>query len=877
MQQELSNKYNIITYDKEGNISAVPSTFTPVRYITPSIQQIPQIQTYGAQFIPSTELLPFQSSYKASGKQVSQVEQAVIDRTNAEENASKVANMAQAQRVNQILSQNYGQASFGFGNVYTAKQTIPIPVYSASGKVIGESKEIFQDFLRDERAQKYPTESLQQRQNINEFSGIKPSQNPSFTFGVTFDKQGGLEYRTTGASPRIKDSETQLLERLSLVAPPTRAQQGLIAGSDIPEGVQYTSGKDTLTPKNTQSEILPTFDYPLTASQIQDKAKPPQKFISNYPSEYNSQKTAEKITNNINKQANLRPSRGGLGPSNIDRTVGNLIGTGIKKSVLEPQNTIFGALLADANELQSAVLFDGKVPTNFALTEFRKAGSADFTSKYIKQTRPEQIFGETIGFPASIYATSKIPIGPLKSFGGKIVQTFEPLIKQFRLTPQPAREIIRGTKLTAKEQQVLRNAAREARQFRQKTQEMIDDEPPNKAVRDALKEADIRGEKLRELTKIQEKATKEGYTPNLSYKDRQRAKQLEIPEGVAEPNDLAKGFGATSKVPDYFKSFSETAKSQQKNIGKGFGIKADLSETSKIGRSPFSSSFEEAKYNRAIIRSERLKQNTQKTRNENIAFDNNIEKQYGTRIITKNEAQQLGLEPPPKTAKVTSSGSPNKRGLQQTYILEPSSPNTLNVKNFIPKIPNMQSLLTLGGSLGLGYAVSTGLKKQEKEKLMPVILSRFDQAPKGRTGNKQSEKGILDIYTNIDTKQFEKLENKQLQQLYSGLPQRPFNPTTETPTQQGVQIPQFDYLQAPRFTGDFKIPPIGKFFGFGGVSGSPRKGSSEGRVFKVFDVPKRPAGKTKVGLGYYEVSLPPNFEIQKKRKTKDNFFDYELF
>ena len=98
------------------------------------------------------------------------------------------------------------------------------------------------------------------------------------------------------------------------------------------------------------------------------------------------------------------------------------------------------------------------------------------------------------------------------------------------------------------------------------------------------------------------------------------------------------------------------------------------------------------------------------------------------------------------------------------------------------------------------------------------------------------------------------------------------NQILETP-QKFLQLQQFEQIRPPKFTYDFKAPAVGKIFPFGGISGAVRSFGRGGRVFKVFDVAKVPAGKVKVGVGYYEVSPTPIYEIKKRRKTKDEFFD----
>lgn len=329
---------------------------------------------------------------------------------------------------------------------------------------------------------------------------------------------------------------------------------------------------------------------------------------------------------------------------------------------------------------------------------------------------------------------------------------------------------------------------------------------PDKAAREYLrqgKESQARAKNLENLeTKVEQ-----------FYQ--QRGSRDVIPKGLLgriqrdNIKGQEKGFGS-SKVPDYFKPFSEFAKETK-------GTKTKLK----------------------------------------IEPDDSY---YGIGSKQTGRRQQL--------IQIENQNKPRNFGTRQRYDFE--EPKLAKQEGYTIKIPRLPSLkygITTGGALATGYTIST-FTKQDQEKFN-TTGDKYLNRQKGRDNQ------VLIPFLDTSTKQNQN-EKQRYALLTPEIPAFPQSPQ-EVPVTSPLQLPRFTEIQAPRFSfGDFKFPSIFTWFG-GGTSGGVKDADRLARVFKVFDVAKVPAGPVKVGLGYLEVSPIPNYEIQKTRKNKENFFNVDFF
>ena len=793
-----------------------------VRPIATQFQVIQKIPTDSAG--KSTGYIPFTPSYKGDIKLISQ--------TLADQTRERQADLQQTQRVNQIREQNFGQSSFGYGPVVKAEYKFD--VYNNVGKKI--NTEVFQDHPIREGTQIYSVpigefgkpSRLDYPSEFGKLQILPAPIPPQFTFGNTFDAQGKIVYRDDQ-----KLSKEQIQQRLDQVPVEFRPTTFV---------KQYEPSKGFLEQK---VQTFPAQNIPFAGFGTNEQTKPDNKIAENIlevnapiipigdggrtykqgeiPIGISSEKEIKQISKNVDKLAELRKSRGyTLGLYETYPTGGKKMTQGIKDEFKGDAYSIYnlgafatGKPTKEIPETLSTKFLDDMArigesavnPNTRVFDELSKGLPA--TTDYIIKN-PEKTVGNVLAigtaFAIPYGAVTKVPkiLAPAIS---KVVTKFgnwnyarlgEPILK----SSNPI------------ERQV-KNAQRQARFDTKKYLEYEKSIPKNKAIYEDLKASDIRSEKIKELTKVQEMAAKEGYEPNISYKDKRRAEQLNIPKGIIPTEELPKTFG-TSKVPDYFKPFSEFAK-ESKGSKKSTLIEPDFSDT-----------------------------------------------YFGVGAkTTTGKRQQL--------VQLINSPTNNKKnfGRQRYDFDDPILANQKGITIKVPRLPNLKYGITAGGALATGIAL-TSISKQDND-IIDLTGDRFLNRQKGR--DKQQPATILDVFTEQKTGQKEKQRYSQLSS------EVPFfsQPSTEVPATAPIQLPRYQQIEAPRFAfGEPKFPKLFTWFG-GGVSGPVRDADRMARVFKVFDVAKVPAGRTKVGLGYLEVSPIPNYEIQKTRKNKDNYFDVDFF
>jgi len=139
----------------------------------------------------------------------------------------------------------------------------------------------------------------------------------------------------------------------------------------------------------------------------------------------------------------------------------------------------------------------------------------------------------------------------------------------------------------------------------------------------------------------------------------------------------------------------------------------------------------------------------------------------------------------------------------------------------------------------------TGEKQKSKDKTASVpwlaVLEEYGLGQEGKQKQRQSQRYRIPVPEVPDLGPFEDQPTKQK------------NPTP---------FPE-DYLRIPEGAGRFGLPFSFGGFGFDGDSGD----ADINKFFRVYDVGKTPFGKVGQYLGYYEDSVVPNYEIERKAKV----------